>query len=115
MVLINSTEFGSITIDGKIYYTDVIVSWDGEIKEARTFARHFFDSNEFEQLMRKNPEVIVIGTGDSGYLKVSDEARKLCKQRNVEIIDIVSKKAIEKVNENLKRGKRVIGFIHITC
>jgi hypothetical protein len=115
MVLINSTEFGSITIDGRTYYNDVIVFWDGEIKEARTFIRHLFGNNEFQELMRKGPEVIVVGTGDSGFLKVSDEVRKLCKQKNVELVEMISKRAIEKFNENLKRGKKVIGFIHTTC
>jgi hypothetical protein len=115
MVLINSTEFGSITIDGKTYYNDVIVSWDGKIKEARIFVRHLFGNNELEDLMRKNPEVIVVGTGDSGLLRVSDEVRRLCKQKNVELVEMTSKKAIEKFNESLKQGKKVIGFIHTTC
>jgi hypothetical protein len=115
MVLINSTEFGSITIDGKTYDSDIIVSWDGEIKEARTFVRHLFGNNELKELIKKNPDVIIVGTGDSGFLKVSDEVRSLCKQKNVELVEMISKKAIEKFNDNLKKGKKVIVFIHITC
>jgi len=115
MVLIDSTEFGSITIDGKTYHADVIIFWDGEIKEVRTFIRHLFGNNEFKELIKNNPEVIVIGTGDSGFLRVSDEVRMLCKQKNVELVEAISKKAIEKFNENIKRGKGVIGFIHVTC
>ncbi len=115
MVLIDSTEFDSITVNGKIYHNDLIISWDGEIKEARTSIRHLFDNNEFEQLMKKNPEVIVVGTGDSGFFRVSDEVRRLCKKKNIELIETISKNAILKFNENLKRGKRVICFIHITC
>ncbi len=115
MTLINSIEFGSITVDSKIYSHDVVVSWDGKIKEAKTFVRHVFGRDEFEELIKKNPEVIVVGTGDPGFLRVSGEIGMLCKQKNIELIEITSKRAIEKFNENIKKGKKVIAFIHVTC
>ena len=115
MVLINSTEFGSIIIDHKTYDTDVIVSWDGKIKEATTVVRHLFGKKELDEILKKKPELIIIGTGDSGFLKVSDEIKKVCSQKRIELIELISKNAIAKFNENASRNKKVVAFIHVTC
>jgi hypothetical protein len=115
MVLINSTEFGSIIIDGKTYPNDVIVTWDGEIKEIITAERHLFGMKEFDEIVKKIPELIIIGTGDSKLMKVSDEVKATCLQKRIELIEIISKDAIIKFNENISNGKKVVAFIHVTC
>jgi len=115
MVKINSTEFGSITIDGETYRNDVVISWDGTVKEIRTSLRHVFGEPELKDILIKMPELIVIGTGDSGLLRVSEEVKRKCKQNAIELVYDISKKAIVKFNENVAKGKRVIAFIHVTC
>jgi hypothetical protein len=115
MVKINSTKFGSITIDGRVYDRDdnYIVSWDGKIIGLHTAERHLFGKAELEIILKNNPEVIVIGTGDSGLLRVSEEVRSICQQKGIELMEIISREAIIKFNENL--DKRVVAFIHVTC
>jgi hypothetical protein len=115
MVVINSTEFGSIVIDGKTYPNDVIVAWDGEIKEIITSERHLLGMKEFDEMVKKIPEMIIIGTGDSRLMKVSDEFKSTCLQKRIELIEIISKDAIVKFNENINNGKKVVAFIHVTC
>ena len=115
MVRIDSTEFGSITIDGETYRNDVVVFWDGQVHEIRTYLRHVFGEPELKEILIKGPELIVIGTGDSGLLKVSEEVKRKCEQNAIELLYDISKKAIVKFNENVVKGKRVIAFIHVTC
>jgi hypothetical protein len=115
MVVINSTKFGSITIDGKIYNEEdnYIVSWDGKIIGLHTAERHAFGRSELEMILKKNPEMVIVGTGDSDLLRVSEEVRSLCRREGVELLEMISRKAIVKFNENL--DKRVVAFIHVTC
>ena len=117
MVVINSTKFGSITIDGRTYAEDdnYIVFWDGEIRGLHTAVRHTFGRPELEIMLKKNPEMIIVGTGVSGLLRVSEEVRSLCRDKRVELIEIVSKGAIEKFNESFNQEKKVAAFIHVTC
>ena len=115
MVIINSTRFGSITVDGKIYDRDdnYIVFWDGEIIGLHTAERHTFGKPELDMILKKNPEIIIVGTGDSGYLKVSEKVRSLCQERGIKLVEMVSREAVTRFNQNL--DKRVVGFIHVTC
>jgi hypothetical protein len=115
MVIINSIRFGSIVVDGKTYdeYENYIVSYDGEITGIHTSQRHLFGKPELEIILKKNPEMIIIGTGDSDLLKVSDEVRSICKQKSIKLVETISKKSIIEFNNNL--DKKVVAFIHVTC
>ncbi len=115
MVKIDSTRFGSVTIDGKIYDREdnYIVFWDGKILGLHTAGRHLFGRPELEMILEKNPEMIIVGTGDSGLLNVSEEVRSLCREKGIELVEMISREAIIKFNENL--DKRVVAFIHVTC
>ena len=115
MVAINSTRFGSVTIDGRIYDEEdnYIIFWDGKVIGLHTVERHVFGRTELEIILKKNPEMIIVGTGDSGLLRVSEEVRSLCRERRLKFIETISKEAITRFNENL--DKKVVAFIHVTC
>jgi hypothetical protein len=115
MVIINSTEFGSITVDGKTYYNDIIITWNNEVKEVHLTVRHYFGLTEFNRILSKKPDLLIVGTGDSDLCKVSDEVRKLCRERGIELLQMISRKAIEKFNETFNQEKKVVAFIHVTC
>jgi len=113
--MIDSTKFGEITIEGKTHYSDVFVYWDGEVEETRTFTRHLFSKEELNILLKKNPEVVIVGTGDSGFLKVSDDARAIAKEKDIELIELITSEAIRKFNELVESGKKVVAFMHVEC
>lgn len=58
---IDSTEFGSITIEGKRYSHDVVVSYKGKIEKGWLQTRHLINEKEFLEFLKEDPEVIVIG------------------------------------------------------
>jgi len=109
--------FGSITIDGKTYDEEdnYIVSWDGEITGLHTAERHVFGRPELEMILKKNPEMVIVGTGDSGLLRISEEVRKLCRDKRIELVEMISKVAIRKFNDAFNQEKKVAAFIHVTC
>ena len=57
MVRIDWVKFGEITIDGKTYYSDMAVWWDG--KKSMAAKSHEFDIMRLENLAAKKPEIIV--------------------------------------------------------
>ena len=117
MVVINSTKFGSVTIDGKIYDEEdnYIVFWDGEIIGLHTAERHVFGKPELNIILKKNPDMVIVGTGDSGLLRVSEEVRNLCRRKGIKLIEMRSRGAIIKFNEAFNQEKKVVAFIHVTC
>ena len=115
MVNIDSTEFGSIVIDGKTYESDVIVSYAGKIKEVRSESRHLISQKEFLEMIFERPEIIVIGTGVSGLMKISPEVLRFAKEKNVKIVSMLTSQAIEKFNQLVQAGEKVVAYMHVTC
>lgn len=110
---IENAFFGSIMIDGKKYSKDLVVSWDGEILERdRT---HKFGKNELGELMLKDPEAIVIGTGNSGLMQVDQDAKVHANLNGVDVIVAKTPEAIRHFNSLARTRKKVIAVLHATC
>jgi hypothetical protein len=116
MVKIDSTSFGELLIDGKTYYSDMTVWWDGRVEYRGK--SHQLDMSEFVKLLQRKPEAIVIGTGQSpprGGLKILPEVLQMAEDRGIEIFSDLSPKAIQIFNGLLANKKKVVAVIHTTC
>jgi len=113
MAEINSVKFGEIEIDKKIYYSDMIVWWDGKIEYREK--KHEFGMNEFLKLLRRKPEIIVIGTGISGVCRVLEEVEQTAKDKGIEIFKDLSPKAAEMFNGFVADERKVVAVLHSTC
>lgn len=114
-VRINSTEFGSITINNKKYNNDVVVSYKDLVKEGKLQIRHLISKRELVFLLEEEPNVIVIGTGQEGCLQVSSDVFNFSEQKGIEVLSSTTPEAIKKFNQLYASGKRVVGYMHVTC
>jgi hypothetical protein len=108
-------KFGEISINGKVYYSDVIAYWDGDVELRQK--SHVLGHNEFLRLARKEPDMIIIGTGFKDFLviKIPEEVEDLAKQKKIEIFVEDSIKASEIFSALVNDGKKAIAVIHTTC
>jgi hypothetical protein len=106
--------FGKIDIDGKTYTSDVIIYPDRVDASWRRKEGHYLQIDDLSVAVKEKPEIIIIGTGYYGVMKISDEALSFLTSKN--IIAHVEKtgKAVELFN-NMPRGKKVIALLHLTC
>ena len=113
MPRIDSSYFGSIVIDGKKYDRDVVIFWDGEIQEKESRS-HDFSKEELQDLLMREPEIIIVGTGNSGLVKINPAAEVFARVNGVQLVSKLTPHAIEDFNKYSKR-RRVIAVLHITC
>ncbi|MBI5044131.1 MAG: hypothetical protein HZC10_09970 [Nitrospirae bacterium] len=106
--------FGKIDIDGKTYTSDVIIYPDRVDASWWRKEGHYLQIEDITQAIKEKPEIIIIGTGYFGAMRVSDEALSFLTSKN--IIAHVEKtgKAVELFN-NMPKGKKVIALLHLTC
>lgn len=113
--MIDRCEFGSIVIDGKEYGSDLIIYPDGHVDEPwLRKAGHRLSSDDIDNLIKSEPEVIIAGTGVSGLMKPDRELEKLLHQRGIKFLPAPNMKAMELYNELCPR-KRVGACFHLTC
>ncbi len=116
---IEKTKFGSITIVGEKYENDILIRLDGKIKKRKKKlsrdvygTSHIISLAEAEFIYEAGAENIIIGTGQSGMLKLSDEASEFFRQKECRTALFPTPEAIHVWNE--AKG-RTIGLFHITC
>ena len=120
--MIEEYKFGFITIDGKTYNHDVEVLWTDEVLPWRRAESHVIEVEDVERAVEQNPETIIIGTGESGVAKVTEEAQRFIKERGIKLIIDYTEQATRTFNirkeeseEEEGRPEKVIGLFHLTC
>jgi len=111
--MIENYQFGTIITDGREYNRDVEVWSDGRVLFWQRKESHFIDLSDIEKVFIETPEIIVIGTGQSGVANVSDEVKKEAQKRNIKLIISPTSEAVEIFN-GLK-DKKAVAFFHLTC
>ncbi len=116
---IDSTSFGSITIDGERYEHDVLIRSSGTVKKRKKRlskqvygTSHTVSRDEAEHVFEDGLEVLVVGTGQNGVLQLSEEAESFFRENGVTIILQKTPEAIATFN---KRKGKVAGLFHVTC
>ncbi len=111
--------FGEVTIGGKLYTRDVFITVDGEVKKRKKHparqeheASHTLHPKEVEKACRGGPEVLFVGTGESGSLKLSDGALRYLSQRSIDCKALPTPEMPEAYN---KSNRRKAAVIHVTC
>ena len=120
--MIEDYVFGKITINGKDYHNDVEVDWEGTVLNWKREESHIIDIADLKRAMEKNPETIVIGTGESGVAKITKEAEIFIQESGAMLIIDKTEEAIKTFNilkedslEEEGRQNRVVGLFHLTC
>ena len=116
---IESTTFGTITIDGTTYQHDVVVSLSGEVlKRKKKLSKklygtsHVLSKDEAKFLFEKGCDQVVIGSGQMGNVHLSPEAEAYFERKGCEVLLKPTPEAIRMFNRS--RAKR-IGLFHVTC
>lgn len=115
--MIEEYHFGSITINGKTYSYDVEVKENGEVLRWWRKESHIIDTGDVERAVEESPGIIVIGTGEAGIAKVTEEAQNFIQAKRIKLIIDKTGEAVKTFNIILakEKQKKVIGLFHLTC
>ncbi len=112
MVLIDSVSYGEVKVDGKIYYSDVVVWWDGKVELVRK--THQFGINELLNMLRKKPEAVIVGIGVDRAVEILDEVPQEMEERGLLFFVESAPNALEVFNGLISEGKKAVAYIHCT-
>ena len=117
--LINDTGFGSITVDGESYEHDIIITLEGTVKKRKKKlsksiygSSHTISLPEIEYVYQDNADGIVIGSGQYGVTRLSQEASEFLAEKNCRVMLKNTPEALQEWNRS--KGNW-IGLFHITC
>ncbi|MHC4661426.1 MAG: Mth938-like domain-containing protein [Planctomycetota bacterium] len=114
MPQIESYSFGRIKVSGKAYSSDIIITPAGVIDNWWRKEGHSLHPKDLDAVIAAAPEILVIGCGVSGILKVPAKTRKWISEKGIELIDLPTGEACDRYNE-LASKKIVVAGLHLTC
>ncbi len=112
--MIDSYSFGRIQVDGRTYTSDVIVYPDHVDDSWWRDEGHNLSLEDLRAALQAQPEVLVVGQGESGRMKVRDAVVRQLRQKGIEIFVASTDVAVRRYNE-LRGKKKVVAALHLTC
>ncbi len=111
---IQAFRFGRIVIDNVVYNRDVIIFPDRVLPNWRRRDGHKLALEDLVEVLEGDPEVVILGRGVFGRMKVSDDIRELITERGIELVVLRTEGASKAYNE-LRERRRVVAALHLSC
>jgi len=112
--MIKSYDFGRIVINGRDFGSDVVIFPDRVKANWWRKEGHILSVDDVKQIVDAKPEVLVVGTGYSGLMKIPPQTERYVKSSGIELIAAKTEKACKIYNE-LSKSRRVVAAFHLTC
>jgi len=112
--MIEFYDFGQIVINGKRYNSDLIVFPDRVRDGWWRKEGHRLHVEDLKDVFEAKPEVLVVGTGYPGLMKVPAETKEYVKSKGIELIAQNTREACETFNR-LVKSRKVVAVLHLTC
>ncbi len=103
-----------MVIDGKTYTSDVILYPNKVDDSWWRKSGHLLQKEDLRDVIQYNPEILIVGTGAYGLMKILDKTKQFLEAEGIELIPEETKEACKIYNE-LKERKKVVAAFHITC
>lgn len=116
---IDSTNFGSITVDGETYEYDVIIRLSGKVEKRKKKlskkeygTSHIVSKDEAKFIYEDGCETLIVGAGQEGNVRLSPEASDYFKKKRCRVLVQPTPEAIRMFNE---LHEKKVGLMHVTC
>jgi hypothetical protein len=111
---IDDYRFGSITIDGRTYTSDVIIYPDRVDASWWRKEGHYLQKTDLAGIIAAGPELLIVGSGAHGVMSVPESTIAFLESHNIDVVIEKTAKAVELFNAR-PQGKKVVAALHLTC
>jgi len=113
--MIDAYKFGTMTIDGKEYLKDLKIIGGQVISNWRRMESHNVELADVDDILGAKPDILVVGMGNPGRMRVSDSLRAVLADEDIMLIEEPTASALATLNHLHEQGKNVAGAFHLTC
>ena len=110
---ITEYQFGRMVIDDTVFTHDLILLPDQIVSDWWRQEGHKLRPQDLEIILHHRPRQLVIGTGSSGMMVVTNEALEVLSEQSIDVLVEPTNKAWKTFNH--LSGPNVVGAFHLTC
>lgn len=112
---IDDYAYGVMVIDGKAYSRDLIIFPDRIKPDWWRKEGHSLSLEDLVEVIEEKPKVLIIGTGDAGFMRVPLATKLFLKEKDIELIVTDTPEAVQVFNKQIQLGRKVAAAFHLTC
>lgn len=114
---IETYAFGKMVYGGKTYTSDLIIYPDRVDDSWWRLQGHLLQIEDLENILKEDPDILVIGTGAMGVMKVPPELKEQLRNKNIQLHIEQTAAAVETFNafNSADKSKKIIAAFHLTC
>lgn len=113
--MIESYHFGKMTVRGQAHRNDLKIIGGKIVGNWWRREGHALYAEDIDDILYAGVEILVVGTGAYGGMKVTDEAAEALEGRAIELLAVPTEEAVALFNSLHGKGKGVAGAFHLTC
>lgn len=114
MMNIENYSFGQLVIDGQNYTSDLLICGENIKSNWWRETGHNLCRDDLAWVLKQNPDLLIIGTGKSGVMNVSQNLQQELKQ-DLELVVEKTGEAVKIFNQRQKTDLKVAAGFHLTC
>jgi len=111
---IQEYRFGRMVVDGEEHTRDLILLPDRVVSGWWRKEGHRLDVDDLRVVFEAGPEVLVVGTGAYGMMKVPEETRRAVEAAGIQLRAARTGEAW-RTYQDLRGRHRTAGAFHLTC
>lgn len=113
---IDDYRFGRIVIGGVPYTEDLILLRGAVLCPwRRTAGGHLFVPEDLADVMAARPEVVLLGRGYFGLVRVADATVAALEKAGAEVVADCTPAMVRECNRLAAAGRNVAACLHLTC
>ena len=112
---ISDYHFGRLTIDGRGYDSDLLITRRGVLDHWRRRNGHSLCMEDLREVLKRAPGVLVIGTGFHSRMQVPRETACELKARGIDLHCLSTTEAVDEFNRLQQQDADVAAALHLTC
>lgn len=112
---IEDYRFGSIRINGKTYKNDIKIINNSVKPEWWRKNGHLVTRGDLADILEAGPEVVIIGKGSPGQMKLEPQLAKELGEKGIELIAKPTSEAVNEFNRLLGENRNIAAGFHLTC
>ena len=114
--MIESSSFGTMTVDGHTYTSDLFIYPDGRIQDGWWRRQgHVLSVDDILQLVDAAPDMIIVGTGTAGRMRPDRHVAVFLKERGIAWVAKPTAEAAACYNREINADVKVGACFHLTC
>jgi hypothetical protein len=113
--MITEFSFGRIVANGQTFNNDIKIVQGIPVPDWWRKSGHSVEIEDVQDVLDADPEILIIGKGQPGYMRITDSLRRHLQKNDIKLIEEPTSDAVKTFNRLLGEGKRVSGGFHVGC